>query len=138
VFNGADVPLNQLSITDLEVCLVRFLAVLSLVFDVIKLASDLVGEELPEARREQSDGGAMECVFVARAIRGSLPRNASVIARYDSPGCEFRKSSCGDGSGQYLIVSLAVLAVAGWVRCMSWKCSMLYRTGDADRDCSLE
>jgi hypothetical protein len=54
---GADVPLNQLSITDLEVCLVLFLAVVSLVFDVIKLASDLVGEDAFKAGREEFDEG---------------------------------------------------------------------------------
>lgn len=54
---GAEVPLNHESITDLEVCLVpRLLAVVSLVFDdVIKLASDFVGEDAPE---EQFEFGA--------------------------------------------------------------------------------
>jgi hypothetical protein len=60
-FRGADVPLNQLSITDLEVCLVlRLLAVVSLVLDVIKLASDLVGEDAPEAGRAQFEVAGRE------------------------------------------------------------------------------
>lgn len=55
---GAEVPLNHESMTDLEVCLVlRLLAVVvSLVFDVIKLASDLVGEEAPEEQFEFAAG----------------------------------------------------------------------------------
>lgn len=54
---GAEVPLNHESMTDLEVCLVlRLLAVVSLVFDVIKLASDLVGEDAPEEQFEFAAG----------------------------------------------------------------------------------
>jgi hypothetical protein len=119
---GADVPLNQLSITDLEVCLVLrlLLAVVSLVVDAIKLASDLVGEDAPETGTEEQLDSAgneksdeREFKFVALAISGILPRNAFVIPRYDSPCRELSKSDVGEGPGQYRVVSLAVLAVAG-------------------------
>jgi hypothetical protein len=118
---GADVPLNQLSMTDLEVCLVLLLlAVVSLVLDAIKLASDLVGEDAPEAGTEEQLDSAgteqsdeREFEFVALAISGILPRNAFVIPRYDSPWRELSKSDVGEGPGQYRVVSLAVLAVAG-------------------------
>lgn len=81
---GAEVPLNQESMTDLEVCRVLRLLAVSLVFDVdvIKLASDFVGDDAPEEQFELSqfeELDAEEVEFATLEINGSFPRNAFVI-----------------------------------------------------------
>lgn len=82
---GAEVPLNQESMTDLEVCRVLRLLAVSLVFDVdvIKLASDFVGEDAPVEQADMSQLVGID--VVALEINGSFPRNAFVICRYESP-----------------------------------------------------